>query len=165
MSHPIKQMLGVNFYMEKLKFYQPVWSVAPWNRNSNHSVLKKAPEPRKDPIFRQVCPSAICPFVLCCVWCLKGFSPGCKWMWLLGVAVATKLQGGFSKWGNSECVCVLVQIKNTVKRGKVEISSVVLITAQMTSAVSNLCDLALMPVSLVCSGAHWGRVWRLSFSH
>lgn len=51
-------------------------------------------------------------------------------------------------------MCVLVQIKNTVKRGKVEISSVVLITAQMTSAVSNLCDLALMPVTLVCSGAH-----------
>lgn len=55
-------------------------------------------------------------------------------------------------------MCVLVQIKNAlpVNRGEVEISAVVLITEQMTSAVFliRLCDLALMPVSLVCSGAH-----------
>lgn len=68
-------------------------------RSINRSVLKKAPEEEKITFSDRyvLLPFAPLCFLLCFVWYPKDFSPGCKWISLLGVAVATKLEGGFSK--------------------------------------------------------------------
>lgn len=48
-----------------------VWLVSSFLKQSGAlTILKKAPEARRDHIFRQMCPSAICPL---CVFCFTVF--------------------------------------------------------------------------------------------